>query len=126
MLDIILRADNGNVDYALLPRENFRTRVLQNIIDAESMISWEAGITHNDIEPRNVIVKPDDSVVIVDFNQADTNNYKQHAMKQKYNPTGIPPSPILRYWSNSVTGRGAGEDGCPSIGSRTKSWAMSG
>ena len=106
MLDIILRADNGNVDYALLPRENFRTRVLQNMIDAESMISWEVGISHNDIEPRNVIVKPDGSVVIVDFNQAETNNYKQHAMKQKYNPTGKPPSPIPRYWSNIGNGKG--------------------
>lgn len=70
MLDIILRANDGHerVDYSLLPAEQFRLRVLQNIIDAETTIWWEAAIKHEDVEPRNVIVKPDSSVVLIDFN----------------------------------------------------------
>ncbi|KAL2021345.1 hypothetical protein VTK56DRAFT_7316 [Thermocarpiscus australiensis] len=104
MLDMIIRAEDKcrkyEVDYSLLPPEHFRLRVLQNILEAHLTIWWEAAVTHDDMDPRNVIVKPDGSVVLVDFNQAYicefTAMHDKHAKKQ--NPTLLPPSPIERYW----------------------------
>lgn len=103
MLDIIRRADTGlaKPNYVLLPPEPFRLRVLQNIIEAETRISWETAINHNDLDARNVMVKPDGNVVLIDFNQAyielfscydESKNYK------KGNPTALPPTPLERYW----------------------------
>ena len=102
MLDIILRANDRHerVDYSLLPPEQFRLRVLQNIIDAETTIWWEAAIEHEDVEPRNVIVNPDGSVVLIDFNQTYINRFSCHKPKhpKEENPTPFPPTPIERYW----------------------------
>ncbi|KAL2127513.1 hypothetical protein VTI74DRAFT_10621 [Chaetomium olivicolor] len=108
MFNMIERArirNSDDIDYSLLPPEHFRLRVLRNILEAEMAIWWEAAVRHEDLEPRNVMVKPDGSVVIIDFNQAyiydftDACNYHP----RRIDPSLLPPSPIEEYWS--VPGR---------------------
>lgn len=103
MLDIITRAETDagrNVDYKQLPPEDFRIRVLQSIIESNLKIWWLGRVTHDDLEPRNIIVKPDGSVVIVDFNQSYiydfTARHDQHP--RMLDPTQLPPSPIEQWW----------------------------
>ncbi|KAL2196357.1 hypothetical protein P885DRAFT_60962 [Corynascus similis CBS 632.67] len=105
MLDIITRAEvksegEVTVDYSLLPPENFRIRVLRNILESDLAIWWEAGLEHNDLDPRNVMVKPDGSVVLIDFNHAHiwgfTIRWDLHP-KQR-DPKSLPTNPIQRYW----------------------------
>lgn len=103
MLDMISRAEDEerrSVDYSLLPPEPFRIRVLQNILEAKQTIWWEAAVTHGDLEPRNVMVKPDGGVVIIDFNQAFIYEFTAHfdSHPKKRDPTLLPPSPIERCW----------------------------
>jgi hypothetical protein len=102
MLDVIRRAEEGSkgVDYTLLPTEPFRLCVLQNILEAKLKIWWDAAITHNDLSPRNVMAKPDGSVVIIDFNQVLIDDFigydLQHPRQQ--NPDSLPPTPIEWLW----------------------------
>jgi len=105
MLDIIARAEVKSegeitVDYSLLPPEDFRIRVLRNILESDLAIWWEAALEQNDLDPRNVIVKPDGSVVLFDFNQAHiwgfTIRWDLHP-KQR-DPKSLPTNPIQRYW----------------------------
>jgi serine/threonine protein kinase len=108
MLDMMLPATSSTststtnkdgekrVDYSRLPPEPFRFRVLQNILEAEIIIPWETGIRHEDVHPRNIIVKPDGSVVLIDFNRADI-DFPQKDKKDHF-PTSLPPSPMVRNW----------------------------
>ncbi|KAK4157792.1 hypothetical protein C8A00DRAFT_29329 [Chaetomidium leptoderma] len=105
MLDIITRAEDKyglNVDYARLPPEDFRIRVLKNIHEANLFIWWHAGVRHDDLVPRNVMVKPDGSVVIIDFNHVYiydfTPSYDMHPRTRELNPRPLPPSLIERLW----------------------------
>ena len=102
MADIIDRAvdKDENVNYALLPPEDFRLRVLQSILEADEAIWWEAAINHLDLVPRNVVVKPDGSVTIIDFSQVYINKFSCYDCDhpRKDDPTQLPISPIERYW----------------------------
>ena len=105
MLDIILRAEQGGdmMDYSLLPLDEFRIRVLQNIIEAETTISWETAIDHSDIDTRNIMVKPEGTVVLVDFNQAYIHELSccgNIRDTKKGNLTILPPTPLERHWYN--------------------------
>jgi hypothetical protein len=106
MLDLIKRArkrvddGRGKVDYALLPPEEFRLRVLQNILEAEFTIWWEAGIRSYDVAPRNVTVKPDGNVVLLDYNQVPFRPIEMG--HDRYypgmDPNRLPMSPIEWHW----------------------------
>ncbi|KAG7290329.1 hypothetical protein NEMBOFW57_000329 [Staphylotrichum longicolle] len=102
MLDIIRRAETGpdSLDYSLLPPEKIRLCVLQNILEAKATLWWKAAITHSDLEPRNVMVKPDGSVVIIDFNQALVYDYTGYTFDdpRQLGPNCLPPSLIEWYW----------------------------
>ena len=105
MLDIITRAekDNGRaVDYARLPPDDFRIRVLKSIHEANLFIWWLAAVRHEDLEARNVIVKPDGNAVIIDFNNVYmydfTAMYDTHPRTREKNPRPLPPSLIERFW----------------------------
>lgn len=105
MLDIITRAEDDiglTVDYARLPPEDFRILVLNNIREANLFIWWYAAVRHEDLAARNVMVKPDGSVSIIDFNHAYiydfTPNYDMHPRTRELNPRPLPPSLIERLW----------------------------
>jgi hypothetical protein len=105
MLDIITRAEDKAgrmVDYTGLPPEEFRIQVLKRIQEANFFIWWHAGVKHNDFALRNVMVKPDGGVVIIDFNNAYiydfTASYDSHLRTSERNPCPLPPSLIERLW----------------------------
>jgi len=101
MLAKILGAtEHDVVQYPLLPPERFRLGVLKNLFEAEISIWWDAEVLHSDLEPRNVLVRDDGTVVIIDFNQAFIYrfiHYEHHPKHQEGGPQ-LPPSPIERYW----------------------------
>ncbi|KAK4251281.1 hypothetical protein C7999DRAFT_10963, partial [Corynascus novoguineensis] len=86
------------VDYARLPPEDFRIRVLKNIQEVNLFIWWYAAVRHDNLAPRNVMVKPDGSVVIIDFNNVNicdfTPKYDMHPHTRKQNPRPFPQSII--------------------------------
>lgn len=105
MLDIITRAEDETglrIDYTRLPPEDFRIRVLKNIEEANLFIWWHAAVKHHDVVPRNVMVKPDGSVAIIDFNNVYLNDftasYNNHPRTRKNNPCPLPPSLIEQLW----------------------------
>ncbi|KAL2196107.1 hypothetical protein P885DRAFT_69711 [Corynascus similis CBS 632.67] len=113
MLDIITRAEDKiglTVDYARLPPEDFRIRVLKNIWEANLFIWWYAAVRHDDLAPRNVMVKPDGRVVIIDFNNVYiydfTPKYDMHPRTRKQNPRPLPPSIIERLWPYPIGYKG--------------------
>jgi hypothetical protein len=60
MLNLIKHAEDGNgqtVDPMLLSPEPFRIRVLQNVGETRLCNWWYAAVTHEDVEPRKVMVK---------------------------------------------------------------------
>jgi hypothetical protein len=131
MLDIILRAEQGGdmMDYSLLPLEEFRIRVLQNIIEAETTISWETAIDHYDIDTRNIMVKPNGTVVLIDFNQAYIHelsccgNFRD---TKKGNLTILPQRTSSATGITSRTRADHSENVYPEVGSRMESWEKSG
>ncbi|KAG7293834.1 hypothetical protein NEMBOFW57_003892 [Staphylotrichum longicolle] len=105
----ILRAtENDAVQYSLLPPEQFRLRVLKSLFEAVISIWWDAEVLHDDLESRNVLVRDDGTVVIVDFNQAFIYRYIDHQQHPKYfeDEPQLPPSPIQRYWPFVLGGSG--------------------
>jgi hypothetical protein len=103
MLDMITQAETNagrNVDYGQLPPEDFRVRVLRSIIESKLNLWWLGRVTHDDLEPRNIMVKPDGTVVIIDFNQSYiydfTAQHDQHP--RMLDPTRLPPSPVEWWW----------------------------
>jgi hypothetical protein len=87
MLAKILRAtenENNAVQYPLLPPEQFRLRVLKNLFDAEISIWWDAEVLHYDTEPRNIIIRDDGTVVLIDFNQAVVFSFLNRQEHPKY------------------------------------------
>lgn len=105
MLDMITRAEDKlglTVDYARLPPEDFRIRVLKSIREADLFIWWHAAVEHEDLVLRNVMVKPDGSAVIIDFNNAYiyefSARYDMHPRTRERNPRPLPPSLIERLW----------------------------
>ncbi len=97
-------AQDGSIQYSLLPPEEFRLRVLKNVLEAESSIFWDAELLHGDLEARNVMVKDDGSVVIINFNQAFMFKYggrEGDHPKRRGDPT-LPESPIDRFWRRSL------------------------
>ncbi|KAK4042975.1 hypothetical protein C8A01DRAFT_44045 [Parachaetomium inaequale] len=99
MLDKILRATrNGGIQYPLLPPEKFRLCVLKNLFEAEIAIWWDAEVLHSDQEPRNVIIRDDGSVVVLDFNQALVYRFAEQHPKHRPGASRLAPSPIERYW----------------------------
>lgn len=104
MLDLAGRAEkepgSGEMDYARLPSEESRLRALQNILEAQLTIWWEAAILHNDVEPRNIMVKPDSRIVIIDFNQATIYDFIRYNLKhpKRINTDSLPLTPIEWHW----------------------------
>ncbi|KAL2173625.1 uncharacterized protein P884DRAFT_272997 [Thermothelomyces heterothallicus CBS 202.75] len=100
VLDKIRKAiKNDAVQHPLLPDQETRLRVLKDTFEAETSIFWNAEVLHRDLSPRNVMVQPDGSVVIIDFNQAVVYPfyYRPHP-KYDEGAHPLPPSPIKRYW----------------------------
>lgn len=92
-------------DYSLLPPEDFRLLVMRNIIETEITVWWEGLLTHHDISPRNIIVKPDGNVVIIDFNSVQLFMFSVYGddhprQREPDHPYALaqPESPIMRYW----------------------------
>ncbi|EAQ84470.1 predicted protein [Chaetomium globosum CBS 148.51] len=105
MIDIIAHAEDKyglEVDYALLPPEDFRIRVLKNIREPVLFICWNVAVRHDDVEPRNIMVKPDGNIVIIDFKNVYiykfTPNRDMHPRTQKQGSLPLPPSIIERLW----------------------------
>ncbi|KAH6847370.1 hypothetical protein B0I37DRAFT_374895 [Chaetomium sp. MPI-CAGE-AT-0009] len=101
VFDKILRASkNGTVRYDLLPDENVRLSILKKTFEAEISIWWDAEVTHVDTEPRNVMVRGDGSVVLIDFNRADVHRFQKNWPHAKYYEGShhLPCSPIERRW----------------------------
>lgn len=132
MLDLITRAEDKTthtIDNARLPPEDFRIRVLQNIREAPLFIWWRAAVRHEDLVARNVIVKPDGSVVIIDFNNVYIYDFMTGTRGR-----GIGTRPPCRRPSSNGSGRSRwdtrlttrGYTGCPSGGSRTRAGRPSG
>ena len=105
MLTIITNAEDvyENLDYSLLPPEPFRLRVLQHIIEAFKFAHWYGMVRHMDYVPRNFIVRPDSSVVLIDFNDSFSEELAARGPKHPRlaGPTILPPSPIQDLFSVS-------------------------
>ncbi|KAK4141967.1 uncharacterized protein C8A04DRAFT_13652 [Dichotomopilus funicola] len=93
-------------NYSVLPPEAFRIRVIRNIIEADIIIWWEALLTNHDFHPRNIMVKPDGKVVIIDFNHAQLFEFTTYGdvhprQREPGHPDALtqPESPIERYWA---------------------------
>ncbi|KAL2146237.1 hypothetical protein VTI28DRAFT_4816 [Corynascus sepedonium] len=135
MLDIITGAEDKiglTVDYARLPPEDFRIRVLKNIWEANLFIWWRAAVRHDDLAPRNVMVKPEGRVVIIDFNSVYiydfTPKYDMHPRTRKQNPRPSPPSIIERLWFYPIGTKATthGYIGYLNGGSKTQAWRPNG
>ncbi|KAK3290185.1 uncharacterized protein B0H64DRAFT_413585 [Chaetomium fimeti] len=107
LADIMKRAETGAappaapVDYSLLPPDDFRLRVLRSVIDSKLAVWWEGLLDHNDLEPRNIMVRPDGSVAIIDFNHVtlyEFTIYGREHPRQLLDPAALPESPIQKYW----------------------------
>ncbi|KAK4124609.1 hypothetical protein N657DRAFT_572214 [Parathielavia appendiculata] len=116
--------ENKAVQYYLLPDEETRLRVLKNTFEAYISIWWDAEVLHRDLAPRNVMVKPDGSIVLIDFDRATVFPfyYRPH-QKYKDGAPPVPHSPIEQFWPFSpgwsiVTNRGSWADWFP------QSWLM--
>lgn len=73
--------------------------MLKNFIETEITVSWDAEADHQDKAPRNIMVRDDGSVVLIDFNQAVVYPLFGHPHPKYWE--GVPPlrpSPIVRYW----------------------------
>ncbi|KAK4240542.1 hypothetical protein C8A03DRAFT_31359 [Achaetomium macrosporum] len=107
ILKKIMRATEGDiVQYSMLPPEDFRLRVLRDFIEAQITIWWDAEILHEDLHARNVIVRDDGSVVVINFNQAVVHRFKEHRNHPKYEEGAdkLPKSPIERRWPFAPAG----------------------
>ena len=100
MLAKMLRAtENDDVRYPLLPPEEFRLRVFKNLWEAEISIWWDAEVSHYDLEPRNVMVRDDGTVALIDFNRAIVFRfYRREHPKYFEGAPKLPVSPITRCW----------------------------
>jgi hypothetical protein len=125
ILDIILRAwgatranprpagwreESPSLDYSLLAPENERLGILARIVEADTMIWWYVGVSHMDVEPRNVMISrsgPANAVprvALIDFNNAFVLHRSDRGRQIIENlglGKGLPGSPIERYWSGS-------------------------
>jgi hypothetical protein len=125
MLDMILRAwgatrasprparwreESQSLDYSLLPPEHERLDILARIVEADTMLWWYGGVSHGDMEPRNVMVSrsgPANAVsriTLIDFNNAFVLHRCDRGRQIIENlglGKGLPPSPIERYWTGS-------------------------
>jgi hypothetical protein len=115
MLDIIMRAkgitnpnypvevyDTIPVQYQLLPPETARLNVLASITEANITL-FEAGILHNDVTPRNVLISCSPKrVVFIDFNRSIIFKLFENGRKllKLRDPDALPISPIERYWNS--------------------------
>ncbi|RYP20370.1 hypothetical protein DL765_002828 [Monosporascus sp. GIB2] len=87
---------NDAIQHPLLPDQETRLRILKDTLEAETSILWNAEVLQGDLSPRNVMVQPDGSVVIVDFNQAVVYPF-YHRRHPKYNEGAHPlPPPTHR------------------------------
>ncbi|KAK4118959.1 hypothetical protein N657DRAFT_323490 [Parathielavia appendiculata] len=96
---ILKATKNNSVQLSLLPDQDTRLRVLKDTFEAAISIWWEAEVLHGDLSPRNVMVRPDGSVVLIDFNQAVVYpfHYRSHPKHNK-DARPLPHSPIERHW----------------------------
>jgi serine/threonine protein kinase len=113
MLDAIVRAIPDNmkwprkVDYSLLPPEEERLEILGRVVEVEVALWWCAGVRHNDVSPRNVMISrtSDNSlrVVLIDFNLAHVDGYFERGQQSltRRETDSLPISPIERYWPGS-------------------------
>lgn len=99
-------------DYSLLPPEEQRLEVLGRLIEAEMTIWWYAGVRHNDVSPRNVMVSTETPgaplrVVLIDFNLAHVLKLSEEGQRSlarlRWQPGTLPPSPIQCYWPGPFT-----------------------
>ncbi|KAK0739490.1 hypothetical protein B0T21DRAFT_346797 [Apiosordaria backusii] len=102
-------SDSHKLDYELLPAEPKRLYVLKQLIEAEVLLWWEVGLKHEDLEPRNVMIKEDDSIVIIDFCQVRMTTFLNKTAgktpkERADNPNKLPRSPIETYWPFSPSG----------------------
>ena len=100
MMTRMLRAiENNAVRYSLLPPDRFRLCVFKNLLEARISIWWDAEVAHYDMEPRNVMVREDGTVVVIDFNAAMVFRFhgREHPKYFEDAPK-LPTSPIQRFW----------------------------
>lgn len=103
LLDEICRSlgKHEDIQYGLMPPEEYRLAVLRNIFEAEMAIYWDTEIWHSDLEPRNIRIRDDGSAAIIDFNRVSMFKYGGLAAHPKYSDGGdsaLPMSPLERYW----------------------------
>ena len=77
-------------------REPFRLRVLQHVIEVFKFARWYGMVRHMDFAPRNFMVRPDGSVVLIDFNDSFSEELAAggDSHPRLADPTMLPPSPI--------------------------------
>ncbi|KAK4194538.1 hypothetical protein QBC40DRAFT_238416 [Triangularia verruculosa] len=88
--------------YDLLPPESVRLHVLRQLVETEILLWWEVGLTHQDFAPRNVMIREDNSVVVIDFYQVRITTYLKNSdgktPKERADDPKLPVSPIETYW----------------------------
>jgi hypothetical protein len=115
MLDAIVRAIPDNmkwprkIDYSLLPPEEERLEILGRVVEAEIALWWYAGVRHNDVSPRNIMISRTSAsnnsprVVLIDFNLSHVDGYFERGQQSlnRRETDSLPISPIERYWPGS-------------------------
>jgi hypothetical protein len=99
MLTIMVNAKDrdSNPDYAPLPPEPFRLRVLQHVLEVFEFAWWYGMVRHMDYAPRNFMVRPDATVVLIDFNDSLSEELAAGgggSHPRFADPAMLPPSPI--------------------------------
>ncbi|KAK4200709.1 hypothetical protein QBC40DRAFT_173355 [Triangularia verruculosa] len=89
--------------YELLPPESTRTEVLRNLLVAYNLLWWYAEVELQPIiGPGNVLIRKDNSVVLINFNYAIVHPYisvvEHWTDHPKKDPTDLCPHPVLLHW----------------------------
>ncbi|KAK0662505.1 hypothetical protein QBC41DRAFT_235104 [Cercophora samala] len=88
----------------LLPPATTRTEVMRNLLAAYNLIWWYAQVELEPISPRNVLIRKDNSVALINFEYAIVHRYIQFRESFLYHPkieeksTDLCPHPAMRHW----------------------------
>ncbi|KAK3989058.1 hypothetical protein QBC44DRAFT_396998 [Cladorrhinum sp. PSN332] len=106
-------ADEWVLHRDLLPKIDDRLEVLQNLLVACEIIWWDAQVYHTAIGPGDVLVRPDNTVAIINFQRSTLYEYAEREEGREYqnfpdHPKHKPgvailgPNPLCRYWPFSL------------------------
>ena len=103
-------SDGWVLDRERLPPVKDRLKVLKNLLEAWDRIWWDAKVSHYHLSPEDVLIRQDNTVAIINFEQAtvyswverwgepgDMQAYPDHPRYAKDAPS-LQPNPLCLHW----------------------------